>query len=261
MWQSTAMIRRLVVAALLTALTASCGHKPPSYESNYTTPPSPVIKLSTPAPSTESIMASFVDTFDRPNTQLGLGPDWDMRGVPARGLPLPPATDGFILDDAYTYSGNDVVYATRQFRGAVQRIGTTGRWRALRDGGADTTLGMAITPNENLVTDLLQLTANRKGWQLMLRRQGGFFQVVTSGSYESPLEVNHVYTFELETAANTVTVHVPGADVTKELDTNAVIGDRAFWEERPDKAPADAVFDFDTVWAVEAGQPTSPVTQ
>jgi hypothetical protein len=63
----------------------------------------------------------------------------------------------------------------------------------------------------------------------------------------------------MEATEDTVTVRVPGSEVTKNLSTAGLIGDRAFWEEYVDPVPAGVVFDFDAVWAAEEGQTMPPV--
>lgn len=59
----------------------------------------------------------------------------------------------------------------------------------------------------------------------------------------------------LEASSSAVTVRVPGSEVIKDVDTTGLLGDRAFWEEYPTSTPAGVVFDFDTVWAADSGQP------
>ena len=124
-------MKRLSVAAVLVICLVSC-HKPPAYESHYVPPTSTPLPLAvpSPAPSVTLPRASFVDNFDRPDTVLGLGEGWDMRGPDAdKSLPVPAATDGFISNGSYTSAGDRIVYAVRQFRSTVQRMGAVGRWR------------------------------------------------------------------------------------------------------------------------------------
>lgn len=240
---------KLASILLLVALIAGC-QQPPAYVSHYTAPPS----AAQPVPP--QTMASFIDTFDRPDG--GLGEGWDMRGPYVHSFPLPPAADGFIRDGHYTYAGNVAVYATRQFRAPVQRIGATGRWTQTRD-GAETTMAMAITANSELVTNMVHFTANRAGWNLTVRRGKGF-EPVASGAFTPILALDTDYRFELEAHDGTVTVRVPGSEVTKPVDLTGIVGDRAFWEEYPPTLPAGVVFDYDTVWAAEQGQPLQPVS-
>jgi hypothetical protein len=230
-------VKRRYFAAVLLVFLVSC-QQPPAYESHYIPP------------------TTFVDTFSRANTELGLGEGWDMRTY-VNGFPLPAATDGFIRDGSYTYAGDAVVYAARQFRGIVRRIGTVGSWKQTRD-GAETTLAMAISANDQLITHMLHLAANRSVWELTVRR-GGAFEPVASGKFSPTLALDHGYHFEMEATEDTVTVRVPGSEVTKNLSTAGLIGDRAFWEEYVDPVPAGVVFDFDAVWAAEEGQTMPPV--
>jgi hypothetical protein len=189
----------------------------------------------------------FLDNFERPNTVRGLGEGWDMRTY-VDSFPMPSATDGFIRDGKYSYAGRSVVYAARQFRGTVRRMGTIGSWKQTSEGG-ETTLAMAITPNTQLITDMVHFTANRSSWQLTVRRGGGAFEPVASGRFSPVLVLDRQYEFELEATDNTVTVRFPGSEVTKDVSTAGLLGDRAFWEEYIKPAPAGVVFDFDTVWA------------
>jgi hypothetical protein len=140
----------------------------------------------------------------------------------------------------------------------VQRVGTAGRWRRIGR-GTETTLAMAITPNDQIVTDMVHFAANRSVWDMTVRRANGAFEPVASGRFTPILELDREYQFEFEATDNTVTVRVPGTEVTKSVVTAGLLGDRAFWQERPTRSPAGNVFDFDTVWAVEAGQPVSDV--
>lgn len=172
---------------------------------------------------------------------------------------LPAATDGFLQGGAFTYAGNDTVYAARQFRSTVRQMGATGQWRRIRDGNADTTIAMAITPNDRLVTDMVHFTANRSGWALTVRRNGGVFEPVAKEAFNPPLALGRDYTFEIAATDSDVTVTVPGGSSTHPVDTAGLLGDRAFWEEYIKPTPASTTFDFDAVWATEDGQPTLPV--
>jgi hypothetical protein len=183
----------------------------------------------------------------------GPGPD-------VHSFPLPAATDGFIKDGSYTYAGDSIVYAVQQLRGTVQRIGTVGRFRQSRY-GAETTLAMAITPNDKIIADMVQLAVTRSMWELTLRRDNGAFEPVARGAFRPILTFDRDYRFEFEATDSAVTVKVPGAEVTKQVSTAGLLGDRAFWEEyRDTKGPkTGVVFDFDNVWAAEEGQPLLPV--
>jgi hypothetical protein len=188
----------------------------------------------------------FLDNFERPNTVRGLGEGWDMRTY-VDSFPMPSATDGFIRDGKYSYAGRSVVYAARQFRGTVRRMGTIGSWKQTSEGG-ETTLAMAITANDKLITHMVHFAANRSVWELTVRR-GGDFEPVASGQFSPILALDHEYQFEIEATDSTVTVRVPGSEVTKDVSTAGLLGDRAFWEEYIKPAPAGVVFGFDTVWA------------
>jgi hypothetical protein len=244
-----------VLIAVLVVLLAGCTREPPAYESRVTEPPT---TTTAPAPVVE---ASWFDTFNRPNTTAGLGDGWDMRAGYVDRFPMPAATDGFLRDGAFTYAGDDTVYAARQFRGTVQAVGTTGRWRQLRDGNADTTLAMAITPNDRLVTEMVHFAANRSTWELTVRR-GGPFEPVAEGTFSPPLTIGREYTFAISVTDNAVTVTVPGSEpTTHPVDTTGLLGNYAFWEQflKPEQFPAATVFDYHTVWATVDGQPLTPV--
>lgn len=244
---------RVVWAVLLLALVA-CTREPPPYESRATDPTTTTAVQAAPV-----IEASWFDLFDRPNTTAGLGDGWDMYAGYVDRFPMPPATDGYLRDGAFTYAGDDTVYAARQFRGAVRSMGTTGRWRQIRDGSADTTIAMAISPDDRLVMDMVHFAANRSTWELTVRR-GGPFEPVAEGTFSPPLTVGRDYTFAITATDDAVTVTVPGSEpATYPVDTTGLLGDRAFWEEYIKPPPASTAFDFDTMWAVEDGQPLQTV--
>jgi hypothetical protein len=252
------------VAAVLVIVLASCSSEPPAYESKYVPTPTSTIAPATSSarPMTPGLqsMASFVDDFDRPDTELGLGEGWDMRGVTPRGYPISTATDGFIRGGRYTYDGTSGVYAARQLRGTVRGIGTVGRFRTTGDGDAgETSLGMGISANDELTADAIVFSANRSGWQLRLLRAHVFQPVVMQDQFAEKLELNTDYRFEFEVAGDNITVQVPGSVVSRNAPTPGLLGDRSFWLEYVKKPPADKVFDFDSVWAVEDGQPLFPV--
>lgn len=247
---------RLAGAALLLISAVACTRESPPDECRATVPPSAITTTSESAPA---IVASWCDTFDRPDTQLGLGDGWDMRAGYVDRFPMPAATDGFLRGGAFTYAGDSTVYGARQFRGTVREMGTTGRWRQIRDGKADTTIAMAITPNDRLVTEMVHFAANRSVWELTVRR-GGPFEPVAKGSFNPPLSLDREYTFAIAVTDDAVTVTIPdGEPTTHPVDTAGLLGDRAFWEEYIKPPPASTTFDFDTVWAVEDGQPLSPI--
>ncbi|CAN5365800.1 hypothetical protein BH09ACT7_BH09ACT7_49770 [soil metagenome] len=118
---------------------------------------------------------------------------------------------------------------------------------------------MAVTVNDQMDSNMLTFGATRLGWNVKMRRDDGTLMPVAEGNFSPMLELDTNYKFEFETTGNTVTVRVPGSEVTKNLPTVGLLGDRAFWQEYPLRAPAAQVFDFDTVWAVEDGQPLFPV--
>lgn len=244
---------KLAWAFIAVLVLAGCAKEPPAYESRATEP------ATTTASSAPVIEASWFDTFDRPNTTEGLGDGWGMYAGYVDRFPMPPATDGYLRDGAFTYAGDDTVYAARQFRGTVRSMGTTGRWRQIRDGAADTTIAMAISPDDRLVMDMVHFAANRATWELTVRR-GGPFEPVAKGVFDPPLTVGRDYTFEMAATDSAVTITVPGSEpTTHPVDTTGLLGDRAFWEEYIKPPPASTTFDFDTVWAIEDGQPLQPV--
>jgi len=86
------------------------------------------------------------------------------------------------------------------------------------------------------------------------------FEPVAEDGFSPVLALDADHQFELEVGANSVTVRVPGSgDITRDVELTGVTGDRAFWEEYADPMPADVVFDFDTVWAAEAGKKLRPI--
>lgn len=208
--------------------------------------------------------ASFADDFQRPDTTLGLGDGWDMRGdydesSYGQSNPImPAATDGFIKDGHYTYSGASTVFAAQQLRGTVRALGTVGRFRRI-GAGDETAFAMAISANGQLIFDMVIFSATSLSWQLRLRRDRGDYQPVMSGIFEPKLETNVNYQFEFNVIGDTITVRVPGAEVTRDAPVSGLVGDRVFWQEAIQSPPSGVVFDFDTVWAAEDGQPLFPV--
>ena len=51
------------------------------------------------------------------------------------------------------------------------------------------------------------------------------------------LTLDSYYQFELEATNDTLTVRVPGNDVTIKVSTYGLLGERAFWEESPVRTP------------------------
>lgn len=250
-------MKRRQIAFLAVLLLTSCGHEPPAYDSKYTTPAtSTIAPVSTAARPMEPLPAqgSFIDRFDRPDTERGLGEGWDMRGARNGTALLPPATDGFIRDGRYTYAGTGVVYAVRKFDGVVRGMGAVGSFRKIGD-GEETTLGMGISPNDGITRDILLLTANRRGWTVRTRRADGPLEPVMSGRFVPELDVDVNYQFTFDVTGDTLVARVPGAEVTRVAAVGDLLGTRAFWLESVGKPLAGVVFDFDTVWAVEDGRP------
>ena len=236
---------KIWAALLFALLLSSCSHEIPEYESTYVPDKSLDVSEGGSDPAAEPLV-SFVDRFDRLDTKFGIGEGWDLIGP------------GFIKDRAFTYAGDSTVYAARQFRGVVQRIGTVGQWRRLRDGEIGTTLAMAIAPN-NLPSALIRFTADRVGWALTPRRGFVDLEPVAEGRFSPPLTLNTDFVFEVEAVDNSVTGRVPGEEVTMNIDLAGLVGDNAVWEESPIATPADVVFDFRAVWAAEAGQELVPL--
>lgn len=206
------------------------------------------LALSCCSSQTQQTSLPFIDDFSRPDTKAGLGDGWDMRGPYVNEFPLPPAVDGFIEDDKFTYAGNAVVYATREFEGPVHRMHAEGRWRSLRRPGAETTLAMAISANDKLVSDMIHFVANRSVWKLTLRRGAGFLPVA-EGRFSPTLKIGDNYAFEIEASDRQVTVRVPGNERSTPVNASGLIGPYAFWEQYPAKVPASTAFDFDSVAA------------
>lgn len=252
-------VRRCAIVAVLSVPLSSCSPAPPPYESHYV-PPTASVVGDVPSPTTppQPSLASFVDDFDRADTELGLGDGWDMRAAKTNGYPLPAATDGFIRDDHFTYAGQSEVFAARQFGGTVRSIGATGRFRRIDYGGI-TTMSMALTSSDNLTADMVHFAANRSYWKVEIRHADGAFEPVATGRFAPKLELDRNYEFGLEATDSTVTVRVPGSEVTKDVVTAGLSGDRAFWREIPSRTPVGEYFDFDSVWASEDGQPLFPV--
>lgn len=267
-------MKRTALAIGLTFLLVAC-RQPVSYQS----PPdlrdpttSPALALPT-SPTTADALpaqevptdASFVDHFDRPDTTLGLGDGWDMRGRDWRSypVPLPAASDGFIRTGHYTYAGLSSVYAVKQLGGPVSQIGARGRWTQAGR-GSETTMSMAMSPNDLLVTDVVQLAINRSVWELTVRRGNGQIKRVAGGQFSPILQLDHDYQFDMDITDSEVTIRVPNGAAAKEIVSSHkaeiadLRGDRVFWGEDPNGKKAGVVFDFDTVWATK--QEVSPTS-
>ena len=255
-------VKRYLAAATIVMSMTSCSHEQPEYVSPYADSVAPST-TSAPPSTTEAVLpisveASFVDDFERPDTQVGLGEGWDMRSRDKNILQ--PAADGFIQDGRYTYTGRGSVYAARQFRGTVRRIGSAGRFRSIRF-GPETVMAMGITANDQLTSDMVLLTAKRSGWRLTIRRANGPYETVAEGAFDTKLELDRDYQFELSATDDLVSIDVPGTKESHSVSTLGILGDRAFWQEYPTRVPSGDVFDFDILWALEDGQPTFPVVQ
>lgn len=256
-----ATLKRLLPAGLLVLLVAACAHTPPQYESHYTPSPTAAATtiLTTPQAAPEAPQASFFDNFNRPDTRFGLGEGWELRGAyEALSDSMPPATDGFIRNDAYTYAGASEVWAVRRFDGTVRRVGALGRFRQI-GAGENTTFGIGISSNDKVSTDQIMLSANLTGWELRTSRANSAHQRIMGGRFAPALLPGVNYQFELEAAGSTVVVHVPGEKVVGTADVSDLIGNHAFWLEYLHKPPAGTAFDFDTVWAAEDGKILTPI--
>lgn len=248
--------KRVIAAAIFMTAVAACTPEPPPFESHYTPPPptapQPLLPL---APG-----SSFVDNFDRPDTPLGLGDGWDMREPAGGGNPtLPPATDGFIENGRYTSAGDTGVYAVRSFRSTVHRVGAEASWERVSNGGAET-LVMAVTGNDKITTDLVQLTVNPNGWAVSTRRDGGRVRRVFAGKFDPPLELDRQYRFEVDVADGSVTVRVPGAEEKRTVGTSGLLSERAFWRHvsAPTDRPVGVKASVNMVWVAEEGLPLVP---
>lgn len=248
---------------MLIFVTVSCAHNPVDYQSHYVTPPppntAPVTSFAAPVhPSGEQDQATFVDDFNRPNTVSGIGDGWNMRGDVMRGDPSVPATDGFIREGNFSYSGASTVYATRDMRGLVEGIGAVGRFSPNGDGG-ETSIGLGISADDQFTANAIILTASRWGWQVRLRRNSAFQPVVMRGEFSPTLELDTNYEFKLATDNGRIAVQAPGIISNRQAPLDGLVGSRAFWMEYVDRPPARVIFQYDVVWAVEEGQPLMPV--
>ncbi|MGU3497940.1 hypothetical protein [Mycobacterium sp. C31M] len=267
-------MNRCLALLMAPMVLVSCSHEPPAYESKYVPPTTSTLQNTEqpvePTPQNdvlppEPIAATFFDYFDRPNTTYGLGEGWDMRGrdpridPDANSFPLPAASDGYIADGNFTYTGGSMVYAVRQFDGPVRSIGAEARWRSVGT-GTETTLAMGITANDLVVADMVHFVVNRSSWKVTLRRGAGSFEPVLGGRFTPILELDRDYRFEIEATDARITVRVPGTEESKDVPTAGLVGDRAFWEQYPNGTPAGNVLDVDTVWATVEGQPLTVST-
>ncbi|CAA0111071.1 Uncharacterised protein [Mycolicibacterium vanbaalenii] len=247
--------KRLFAAALLFTAVSACAHEPPPYESRYT-PPAPVA----PPPPPLAPGASFVDDFERPNTDGGLGVRWEMRrGEPANPA-LPVETGAFIRDGHFVSSDDTNVYAVQTLRGTVRRIGAEGRWTKVRNGGYET-LVMGIAADDSLGRNLVQLTVSPASWRLSKHRDGDTPAQVAKGTFNPPLALNGTYRFEMDVADGSVTVRVPGVEKEVRVGTLGLLSENAFWQHvsTPKELPIGEKFCIDMVWAAEQGQPLTAI--
>lgn len=247
----------LCVLAVFVFASGGC-HKVSSYESHYTEPSLPPASGTEFPPLPRTPLPSFSESFDGADTSPGhLGEGWDIRGQFTGAFPLPGATDGFVRNGAFTYAGDSVVRAVRHFRGALQALGAVGLWHQVRDGSVETTATMAITPNDNIISDMVQFSVNRSTWKLVTRRDNGGFDPIASGQFSPILNLDQPYTFELDVSVpGQITLKLPDDQiVTRNADITGLDGDTAFWELYPMTTPASVVFGYDKVWAAEAGVP------
>lgn len=246
--------------AAVSILLASCSHPPPAYESNYRPPQTTAMSATTPAGAvqTPQLQASFVETFDNPHTKFGLGEGWETRkrtgsAAPIESvLPLPAndaAEPGSTEDDS-----SSTFYASRAFTQTVLGVGAKGSWSRVGR-GRETTLTMAISANERLTTDMIHLAANRSVWKLTVRRADGVFEPVASGHFSPLLQLDRDYMFEIAATEETLTVRLPGTEVSKNVPTGGLRGRYAYWEDYTQSLPVGVAFKFNTVWAVEDGVP------
>lgn len=252
-------LTRTLIAVLILISAVACTREPPPLPEGYKSPPEPTTTYLGPPPA-KPLEASWVETFDRPDTEPGVVDGFEV--VQRLYEPRLPATDGFIRDGAFTYRGEDqVVYAVREFPGTVRSVGAEGSWRQEREGTTDTVIALVISGNDRLITDMLHFVVDRKTWSLTVRRKNGEFEPVVHGAFPVPLKVGEPYRFRLEATDKTATVSVPGKTLAVDIDTAGVLGPFAFWEQfaKPEQFPVSTVFDYHTVWATAEGQPLLPV--
>lgn len=173
---------------------------------------------------------------------------------------MPSATDGFVLNGAYTYAGNSTVYATQTFDKTIRTIGVKIKRRSLHVGATSSTTGaLIISANDNFVSDMLHFTFNLGVWELQIRQDGGDFDTILSGSFSPSLSLDTEYTFQVQVddIGTTAVVTVPGSDPQAVSDSRiaSVIGKYAVWEEFPndDESNLVDVLDYHEVWAYERG--------
>jgi len=257
-WRSTVGQVRIALV-LIALLLVGCVREQPPLPEGYVSPPEPTTTYLGPPPA-KPLEASWVDTFDRPDSEPGVLDGYQL--VQRLYEPRLAATDGFLRDGAFTYRGEDqVVYAVREFPDTVRSVGAEGSWRQEREGDTDTVIALVISGNDRWITDMLHFVADRKTWALTIRRDNGEFEPVMNGTFNPPLKIGDTHRFRVDATDSNATVSVPGFTRTAPVDTTGVLGPVAFWEQfaKPEQFPVSTVFDYQTVWATVAGQPLQPV--
>jgi hypothetical protein len=147
--------------------------------------------------------------------------------------------------------------ALRQFRAPLRTIGAEGTFRRRNDANSDTSMAIGMAGDGNIADNVVLLVADRTTWQVKGRLANGRFKTIASGGFAPPLERDRPYRFALSCTGDHVNVMGPGISISKPLVVPIPLGTFGFWREYPTRTPAGEVFDFDTVWALEDGQPTS----
>ncbi|MEN4450259.1 hypothetical protein [Mycobacterium sp. SM3041] len=244
----------------LVAGLAACARQPPPPQSHYVPDATPTQAAVVQAPDSPGSpqVASFVDNFDRPDTDFGLGEGWELRGVPSTGFVLPTTKDGFIKGNYFTYGGTDDVLAIRTLRGTLKSIGAVGRFRMVGLGGL-TIFTMGTSGDSDLSANNVSFVSSRTYWALKVRATDGVDKTVAQGQYAVPLELDRDYRFELDTDGVTATVKGTGLAVTKPLPTQITPGSVGCWGLVRSRSPLGQFFDVKTVWAVEDGVASSVI--
>jgi len=240
---------------------SACASKPVQYQSRDLPLPASTSRTVEPGATTPDsipIEASFIDDFDRPDGTNQLDNGWQLRGAPIGDSPLPPAVDGYLRDGHFTYDGKSDVMALRQFRAPVRTIGAEGTFRRRNDANSDTSMAIGMAGDGNIADNVVLLVADRTTWQVKGRLANGRFKTVATGGFAPPLERDRPYRFALSCTGDHVNVMGPGISISKPLAVPIPLGTFGFWREYPTRTPAGEVFDFDTVWALEDGELTSP---
>lgn len=119
---------------------------------------------------------------------------------------------------------------------------------------------MAVTANDQLMGDSLQLAVHLDGWAVSTRRDGQVRRAF-DGKFDPPLEVDREYRFEMDAADGSVTVRVPGLERKAKVGTLGLLSERVYWRYAfaPKDRPIGIKVSTNMVWAVEEGQPISPL--